>query len=125
MPWQITPCSTDSNNAHGGDDGATSNFLEPKAFYRSIQQQFQLLRAIFVITFGRGTHTGTVISVQDRPPPQRYQLLNMAIKAISDLMAIEQRLWYGVNLAPKSQWPFFLTQLKGTAEVFHANDCFF
>ena len=59
--WRITPCLTGSNNAHG----ATSKFLQPKPFYRSIQQQFQLLRAIFVITFkfGRGTHTGTVISV--------------------------------------------------------------
>ena len=57
LQWNITPCLTDSSNAHG----ATSKFLDPKPFYRSTQQQFRLLRAIFVIIFGRGT--GTIISV--------------------------------------------------------------
>ena len=68
LQWQITPCLTDSSNAHG----ATFKVLRPGVIFRSIQQQFQLLplRAIFVITFGRGALTGTIISVQDRPPPQ-------------------------------------------------------
>ena len=46
----------------------------------------------------------------------------MAIKAISDLMATVVWLLYGVNLAPKSQWPFSYTF---EAEVFHADDAFF
>ena len=43
-------------------------------------------------------------------------------------MANEQRLWYSVNLAPKSQWPFTLHKygrFKGMAELFHAEDQLF
>ena len=39
------------------------NFYNQSHFIALFSSNFILLRAIFVITFGRGTHTGTIISV--------------------------------------------------------------
>ena len=88
LQWHITPaCLTDSSNAHG----ATSKFLELKSFYRSIQQQFQLLRAIFVITFGRDTHTGTIISVQNpSSTPELLSATNFSIWQLKQSLTVWQ-----------------------------------